>query len=67
LRGNSKTRTARELAELLFRHFPNPAICELTELFEEVRYGKRSDAELAFKARAALANIEELGKGFAKE
>jgi hypothetical protein len=29
--------------------------------------GKGSDAELAFKARAALANIEELGKGFAKE
>jgi hypothetical protein len=55
-----KTHTAGELAELLFRHFPNPAIWELTELFEEVRYGKGSDAELAFKARAALANIEEL-------
>jgi hypothetical protein len=55
-----KTHTARELAALLFRHFPNPAIWELTELFEEVRYGKRSDAGLAFKARAALAKIEEL-------
>jgi hypothetical protein len=58
--GIPKTHTARELAELLFRHFPNPAIWELTELFEEVRYGKRSDTELAFKARAALAKIEEL-------
>jgi hypothetical protein len=58
--GIPKTHTARELAEILFRRFPNPAIWELTELFEEVRYGKRSDAELAFKARAALAKIEEL-------
>jgi len=58
--GIPKTRTARELAEFFFQRFSHPAIWELTELFEEVRYGERSDAELAGKARAALAKIEEL-------
>ena len=58
--GIPKTRTARELAEFFFQRFSHPAIWELTELFEEVRYGERLDAELAGKARAALAKIEEL-------
>ena len=58
--GIPKTRTARELAEFFFQRFSHPAIWELTGLFEEVRYGERSDAELAGKARAALAKIEEL-------
>jgi hypothetical protein len=57
---NAPTLTAREFAEALARlGFREPAVRRLTELFEEVRYGRKAGEPRRDEALAALTAVEQ--------
>jgi hypothetical protein len=57
---NAPTLTAREFAEALAGlGFWEPAVRRLTELFEEVRYGRKAEEPRRDEALAALTAVEQ--------